>query len=174
MTEHCRVRVWLFKFISELCILRLHSMTYALPAKGFPKCHMTQPEMLLRFKFIGIRNFSNIVCLSAGHRVRAGEHRKHGGGRWVHSPTPGRTQKVWEGENHLMGKLKIQGKCSRRWWAPGHEPTFRALGTSAGLGIAGDPGQGRSPAALGSCAGPGAGTVYLEHHGLEKDWDLWI
>lgn len=64
-----------FKLISEHSILLLHSGTYVLPAKGFPKCHMTQPKMLLRFKFIGICHFSNIVCLFTGHRDRYGEHR---------------------------------------------------------------------------------------------------
>lgn len=75
MTEDCGVRVWLFKLISEHSILLLHSVAYGLPAKGFPKCHMTQPKMLLRFKFIGMCNFSNVVCLFTGHRDRGGKHR---------------------------------------------------------------------------------------------------
>lgn len=37
---------------------------------------MMQPKMLLRFKFIGMCNFSNIVCPLAGHRDRDGEHRR--------------------------------------------------------------------------------------------------
>lgn len=36
---------------------------------------MTQPKMLLRFKFIGICNFSDVVCPLTGHRDRDGEHR---------------------------------------------------------------------------------------------------
>lgn len=37
---------------------------------------MTQPKMLLRFKFIGICNFSDVVCPLTGHRDRDGEHRR--------------------------------------------------------------------------------------------------
>lgn len=51
----------------------------------------------------------------------------------MHTPRPRRTREVWEGENHIMGKLNTQGKRSRHWWALHRETLARASPASARL-----------------------------------------
>lgn len=51
----------------------------------------------------------------------------------MHTPGPRGTQKVWEGGNHVLGKLNTQGRCSRHCWALDHE-TGQGQPSNATLG----------------------------------------